>query len=161
MSRYRYLTAAAVLLFSAVCASSAIAASIIHVSLKDNGPEAAMADNMGMGLSADTSTAAMRVVVDAQTVPAGEITFAVTNDSKDLVHEMLVVKVADIGSQLPYNLDDARIDEDKAGSLGEVSELDPGKAGSLTLKLDPGTYALLCNMPGHFMTGMWTTISVK
>ena len=45
--------------------------------------------------------------------------------------------------------------------LGEVSELDPGKSGTLTLKLDPGTYMLFCNIPGHYMAGMWTTVTVK
>ena len=51
--------------------------------------------------------------------------------------------------------------EDAAGHLGEVSELDPGKSGSLSMKLDPGTYMLLCNVAGHYMAGMWTTITVK
>ncbi len=157
-----YPTASAVLLISALSASPAFAASTIHVSLKDSsGGDAPMADNMGMGISADASKAAMSVIPDARAVPAGDVTFEVTNNSTDLVHEMLVVKVADVGAPLPYNADDARIDEDKVQSLGEVSELDPGKSGSLTVKLDPGTYALLCNMPGHFMAGMWTTISVQ
>jgi uncharacterized cupredoxin-like copper-binding protein len=45
--------------------------------------------------------------------------------------------------------------------MGEVSELDPGKSGSLTLTLDAGTYMLFCNLPGHYMAGMWTFVTVK
>jgi uncharacterized cupredoxin-like copper-binding protein len=53
------------------------------------------------------------------------------------------------------------VNEDAAGHLGEVSELDPGQSGSLSMKLDPGTYMLFCNVPGHYMAGMWTTITVE
>jgi uncharacterized cupredoxin-like copper-binding protein len=42
-----------------------------------------------------------------------------------------------------------------------VSELDPGKSGALTITLEPGLYLLFCNVPGHFISGMWTTITVK
>jgi uncharacterized cupredoxin-like copper-binding protein len=56
---------------------------------------------------------------------------------------------------------ESRVNEDAAGHLGEVSELDPGQSGSLSMKLDPGTYMLFCNVPGHYMAGMWTTITVE
>jgi uncharacterized cupredoxin-like copper-binding protein len=72
-----------------------------------------------------------------------------------------VVKVADTNVQLPYDPNTDRIGEEKAGSLGEVSELDAGKTGTLTLTLDPGTYMLFCNLRGHYMAGMWTTITVQ
>ena len=36
---------------------------------------------------------------------------------------------------LPFVAADNRVDEDAAGHLGEVSELDPGKSGALTLTL--------------------------
>ena len=154
-------TTTAALLFTAVLASSAMAASTVHVSLTDDGTDAALAGDMGMGMSADMSKAIMHVAADIASVPAGDVTFEVTDASKSMVHEMLVVKVADASTQLPYDPASDRIDEDKAGSLGEVSELDAGKSGSLTLKLDPGTYLLFCNLRGHYMAGMWTTITVN
>lgn len=43
-----------------------------------------------------------------------------------------------------------RVDEDKAGDKGEVSELDPGKSGTLTVELKAGKYLLICNVPGHY-----------
>ena len=39
--------------------------------------------------------------------------------------------------------------------------LDPGKFGALSLDLKPFLYALFCNIPGHFMAGMWTTINLN
>jgi len=153
--------AAATALLTALLASSAFAASTVHVSLTDDGTDAALAGDMGMGMSADMSKAIMHVTADTAAVPAGDVTFEVTNASKSMVHEMLVVKVSDLATQLPYDAATDRIDEDKAGSLGEVSELDAGKTGSLTLTLEPGTYVLFCNLRGHYMAGMWTSITVN
>ena len=45
-------------------------------------------------------------------------------------------------SRSPIIDDEKRVDEDKAGDKGEVSELDPGKSGSLTVNLKPGIYLL-------------------
>lgn len=153
--------ATASLLLATLLASSAWAASTVHVSLNDVGMDAALAGDMGMGMSADMSKAIMSVTADTSSVSAGEVTFEVTNSSKSMVHEMLVVKVTDLATQLPYDAATDRIDEDKAGSLGEVSELDAGVTGSLTLTLEPGTYLLFCNLRGHYMAGMWTSITVN
>jgi uncharacterized cupredoxin-like copper-binding protein len=65
------------------------------------------------------------------------------------------------GKGPPYSDKDARFDEDAAGALGEVEELDPGKSGDLTLSLKPGKYALACNVPNHYANGMWTVLTVK
>lgn len=56
---------------------------------------------------------------------------------------MIVVPVADPKkTTLPYVSNENRVEEDAAGHLGEDSELDPGKTGSLTLNLKPGFYAV-------------------
>jgi len=44
--------------------------------------------------------------------------------------------------------------------LGEVSELDPGASGELGIDLAKGSYILYCNVPGHYMAGMWTILTV-
>ena len=59
------------------------------------------------------------------------------------------------GKAVPYDEQKGLIDEDAAGHLGEVSELEPGKSGALRLDLKPGRYALICNVPGHYVAGMW------
>lgn len=80
---------------------------------------------------------------------------------KTVMHEMIVATVADTKKPMPYNENESRVDEDKAGDVGEVSKLDPGKSGSLTITLKPGTYLLYCNVPGHYLSGMSTTVLVK
>jgi uncharacterized cupredoxin-like copper-binding protein len=61
---------------------------------------------------------------------------------------------------LPYLDAENRVDEDKAGDKGEVSELDPGTSGTLTVALKPGKYVLICNVPGHFDSGMWAEVDI-
>jgi len=66
----------------------------------------------------------------------------------------------DPSKALPYLANENRVDEDKSGDKGEVSELEPGKWGSLTVTLEPGKYLLICNVPGHYGAGMWTEFAV-
>ncbi len=147
---------------AATLSGSAMAASTVNVTLWDKGTNADMATNLGMNMGGgDMSKATVGVRAVPAAVKAGEVTFEVTNNSSETIHEMIVVPVHDAKSPLPYNEAESRVDEDAAGHLGEVSELDPGKAGALRLKLKPGKYLLFCNIPGHFANGMWTEVTVQ
>ncbi len=53
------------------------------------------------------------------------------------------------------------VDEDALDVKGEVSEKRPGKAGTITLNLRPGKYAMFCNVPGHYAAGMDGRLTVK
>ena len=145
----------------AVSASGAFAATIVKVDLWDKGAGTEMATTMAYGTAGmDMSKATMGVKATPVTAPAGVVSFEVTNTSKDTIHEMIVMYLADPAQALPYIAADSKVDEDKAGDKGEVSELDPGKNGTLTVALKPGKYLLICNVAGHFMAGMWTTFEV-
>ncbi len=147
------------------------AGTVVNVSLWDRGPgsmDAAMAASghgplLGLGMKhsgAAMPEAMMGVTATPDSVPAGEVTFEVVNDSKDTIHEMVVAPVPAGGQPLPYINDEERVDEEKAGHLGEVSELDAGQRGALRVTLKPGQYVLYCNIPGHYSAGMWTVITV-
>lgn len=156
------LAAVAVLAFG--CAGFAAQAATVKISLWDKGPDSATPDDahpMGLGSKGDMKMAMMGVKSDVKVVKAGSVTFEVTNASKDIVHEMILSPAPADGKILPYLADQYKVDEDAAGHLGEVSELDPGKSGSLTVDLKPGKYVLFCNIPAHFMGGMWTEITVE
>ncbi len=152
--------------FAATAAMPAAAAgTVVKVSLWDKGADAMDAlgtvAEMGMAMpGADMSKATMGVTAEPASAPAGEITFEVVNASKDAVHEMIVAPVTDPATPLPYDTQNQRVDEDTAGDLGEVSELDPGQSGALRLTLKPGQYILYCNVPGHYVLGMWTLFTV-
>ncbi len=147
-----------------ICATGlAQADAVVKASLWDKGGAMDMSKSMGlgMGMHADMGKAVMGIKLDAKAVAAGKVTFQVTNDSKETIHEMLVSPIASEDAVLPFVDGENRVDEEKSGDLGEVSELDPGKSGSLTLDLKPGYYVLFCNVPGHYMAGMWTVLKVE
>jgi len=100
------------------------------------------------------------VTTDVSSVKAGKISFEVVNDSKAMVHELLVIKVDDYTNTLPYNEKEGMVYEDKVTDFGEVSELEPGQSGNLTVNLAPGKYLLLCNIPGHYKMGMFADLLV-
>jgi uncharacterized cupredoxin-like copper-binding protein len=163
MSKLATFVFAAMFAAPLVLAGTALADATINVSLWDNNSNPDMSKSMGMmmGSKMDMSKAPMAIKLDTAEVAAGKVTFAVKNDSKETIHEMLVSPVRDKDTMLPFVEADNKVNEEASGDLGEVSELDPGKSGSLTLDLKPGLYVLYCNVPGHYSAGMWTTITVK
>jgi uncharacterized cupredoxin-like copper-binding protein len=144
---------------------AARAGTIVKVSLLDTGPTAMdtmdTAKPMGMAVKdADMTMATMMVKADPSTIPPGEVTFQAVNDSSELVHEMVIARIRDPKQPLPYSLESMEVDEDAAGFRGKVSELGPGQAAAVTIKVKPGTYMIYCNIAGHYMMGMWTLVTV-
>jgi uncharacterized cupredoxin-like copper-binding protein len=91
---------------------------------------------------------------------AGEVTLTVDNEGPD-AHELIVVR-AD-SDHLPLRSDGLTVDEEGLGNV-VVGGLEPGRPNSVrTLRLDltPGRYVFLCNMAGHYLGGMHTTVVVS
>jgi uncharacterized cupredoxin-like copper-binding protein len=86
---------------------------------------------------------------------AGQVVFTVTNTGA-VTHEMVVVSTAEAADHLAHG---GEASED--GSVGEVADLEPGDTKTLTLTLKPGHYALICNEPGHYNSGMHTDFVVE
>jgi uncharacterized cupredoxin-like copper-binding protein len=136
---------------------------VVNVTLSDMDHNIDLSKNLGfgMGMKADMSKAMMKIEADKFAVRAGLVTFKVTNVSKEMEHEMLVVPIADMQTPLPYDDKENRVDEEAAHDLGEVGDLAPGKSGELTIEMKPGLYMLLCNIPGHYGAGMWRVLAVQ
>jgi uncharacterized cupredoxin-like copper-binding protein len=148
----------------AITGSVAFAAgpAVIEVELTDSGADAVM----GVGLNmthpgVEMSMASFKVAAVPQVVSAGMVTFKVKNASGALIHEMIVARVNDPKNLPAYDKITGKVDEELVASLGEVPELEPGMSGSLSVDLQPGTYLLFCNLPGHYMAGMWSLINVR
>ena len=142
--------------------------SVIKVSLWDNGATSmnmpGHGEMMGMAMGKTGNGMPMApagIRVSSHTVSTGEVTFEVTNSSKQRVHEMVISPIKDTKTPLPYDKAGNKVNEDAAGHLGEVAELEPGKKGALKLTLKPGSYILYCNIPGHYALGMWTLLTVQ
>lgn len=153
--------------FMALLAGPAVSEtmSTIHVSMWDTGADSmAVTDNTHMigmmDMDEDMSEPTMGFTLDQAEVPAGEITLIATNDSEVFEHEMVVIPLVDPEAPLPMSEDENAVDEDAAGAIGEVPETAPGETGQVTLHLQPGTYALVCNVEGHYAMGMWSLLTV-
>lgn len=118
----------------------------IAVSLGESGP-----DSMYLRLSQDT-------------VAAGSVTFVVTNEGQK-EHEFIVIQTDTPAGDfplLPESEDaDHNFDEEAVGTaLDEVEALAAGDTGEITLTLEPGHYALVCNIRPHYEEGMWADFEV-
>ncbi|MDP8996580.1 MAG: plastocyanin/azurin family copper-binding protein [Pseudomonadota bacterium] len=143
-------------------ATPSVAGTTINVKLSDKGGTMDMSKGMGLGIGmhGDMKTAIMSIEIDKKTVKAGVVTFKVNNSSKDTIHELIVSPINNADETLPYLNNENRVDEEHGSHLGEVSELNGGASGALTITLKPGMYALFCNIPNHYMDGMWTLLTV-
>lgn len=114
----------------------------------------------GMMGGGATGMGMMSVRLDQSTIKAGKVHFLVTNWSRAMVHEMLVVAVENPNAPLPYDYGAARIPEEQVKVLGEVDALSANGSGTLDLELSSGTYLLLCNVAGHYASGMVASLTV-
>ena len=72
----------------------------------------------------------------------------------------MIIKTDMSADRLPIGTD-GNVDEEKLTSPGEKGDIAAGQTTDLTLTLPAGHYMLLCNLPGHFKTGMHTTFTVQ
>lgn len=103
----------------------------------------------------------MSVKLDANTINAGEVEFAVSNDAVSTDHEVILVALKTSDQKIAADTKKHRVDEGKLKTLGEAGGLKPGdkKVLKATLKLGV-TYALICNHKNHFELGMATRFTV-
>jgi uncharacterized cupredoxin-like copper-binding protein len=101
------------------------------------------------------------IKLDRASVPAGQVTFAVSNKGM-MLHEMIIIKTDLAANKLPLGRegDPTRVNEDKVTVSGEVADIDPARTKTGTFDLKPGRYLLICNQPGHFASGQWIVFQV-
>ena len=114
----------------------------------------------GYGMMGRGMMGGMSVRTNVASVKAGNVTFDVTNLSRSLVHEMIVVAVENPNAPLPYDYNAGQIPEKQVKMLGETEEMQPNAEKTITIDLKPGAYLLICNVPGHYAAGMWTPLTV-
>lgn len=163
MSRHLFSAGAAFAILICLPIAAANADSVVSVKLTDNGVTMDLSKSMGlgMGMKAGITKAAMGISINPKSVLHGKVKFNVTNSSNKVIHEMILSPISDEAKPLTYVDAENRVNEEASIHLGEVSELDPGKSGSLTVDVKPGKYILYCNLPGHYMAGMWTVLQVR
>lgn len=154
------------------CAAPALPGTVVNVTLADmHGAMGSGGGMMGPGMG---MAGMMRIIISPATVPPGQVSFRVINAGV-LSHELVVMPLAN--GQRPGQRaigPDDKVDE--AGSLGEASRTcgadrgddDPnnigiaaGASGWTTVTLAPGRFELICNITGHYRTGMYAELDVS
>ena len=107
------------------------------------------------------SVSEWNIGVSANESLAGEVNFSIKNEGA-IAHEFLVAKTTFGPGEIPLG-EDNRFDESLEGIevIDEIKEWDPGLTKDLSVNLEPGTYELLCNIAGHYKSGMHTMLTVR
>lgn len=127
---------------------------------------ACTADGGGSATTIDVTLQEWAVVVSDDSAPAGEVTFSITNDGPEDVHEFVVFMTDLDVDALPTD-DTGAVDEEADGIevIGEVEDVAVGDSAELTVTLEPGSYALVCNIysededEAHYQMGMRTAFT--
>lgn len=170
----------------AACAPPALAGAVVDVTASDmggmmgpgmnGGPMMGPGGMMGPGMmgppgprpnSPGMGMGMMRLTVNPTSVPAGQVSLRVTNNGT-LAHEVIVMPLGP-GQNPGQRPIGNNWEVDESGSLGEAAQtcgagegdgIAPGTLGWTTLTLAPGRYELLCNIAGHYGSGMYTELDV-
>lgn len=102
----------------------------------------------------------MFIRIDHDSVKAGKVEFDVANLSASELHELVVVAVDSPDAALPYDYNTWRVLEEQIKVIGETEEMKPDATAKLEMELTPGSYLLICNLPGHYAAGMVVPLTV-
>jgi uncharacterized cupredoxin-like copper-binding protein len=140
-------------------AASATACATAGTSPSSTPTATAVATSQPTGANPTIVLSEWKVAVPS-TLKAGKVTFTITNTGT-VPHELLVFK---------SDLDEAAYPKDSAGDivedgpgiklLSDGDNIDPGGSQTRTVDLSPGKYLFVCNIPGHFKSGMFTVVTV-
>ncbi len=105
------------------------------------------------------------LTLDRGAVPPGDVTFTVTNAGL-VPHGLIIFKTELPADGLPVvTQDNTTVIDESSPELErlqpEVDTLLGGGTRSITVRLTPGQYAVVCNDPDHYRNGMYAALSAK
>jgi len=109
------------------------------------------------------------VAPDPTSADAGEVTFSVINEGRE-IHEFVVVKTDLASGDLP-TVEDGSVDEEGEGiePVDEIEDIAAGSSQELKVDLESGQYVVFCNIvekengetESHYAKGMRTDFTVN
>ena len=137
-------------------------------SASGDGTSTAATGSTGSGGSTVDVTLQEFAVSAPASAAAGEITFDVTNDGPNDVHEFVVFKTDLAATDLPVDADGAVVEDGEGVEhIDEIEDIAVGDTQSLTVDLDAGSYVLICNIysedeqEAHYAEGMRIGFTVE
>ncbi len=105
--------------------------------------------------------------LDPVKVSAGKVYFLADNRGPDDPHELVIIKTDFEPDKLPVV--DGRVPEDQVDLIGEIEAFAPKSKASGVFDLEPGKYAIICNIAevedgeieSHYELGMRTSFTVE
>jgi uncharacterized cupredoxin-like copper-binding protein len=96
------------------------------------------------------------------------VTFSVTNDGPDDIHEFVILRTDLDPADLPTD-EHGAVTEDGEGIevVDEIEDIPVGETQEVTVDLEAGSYVLLCNIysedeqEAHYAEGMRTAFDVE
>jgi len=115
--------------------------------------ESSVDDPLEVASTVDVELADYAISVEGDSVPAGVVTLSVLNQDR-APHDVVLVATDLPADRLPTN--GIRVDERslEIEIRARTPSLQPGTTGSLTAKLTPGLYTLVCTVPHHYAREM-------
>ena len=89
-------------------------------------------------------------------IPAGKVTFNFINNGA-MTHELVILRTDAPAAFLAVDRLGVPI---QTSSVARFNPLAPGTHESVTLGLAPGRYAIVCDHPGHYASGMYAGFTV-
>jgi len=140
---------------------------ILAACTANDGGGSASAGGGDGGTTVDVTLQEWAVVVSEDSVPAGDVTFAITNEGPEDVHEFVIFRTDLDAAELPTD-ENGVVDESGEGIevVDEVEDVAVGASEELTVTLDAGNYVLVCNIysedeqEAHYQQGMRTPFTV-
>jgi uncharacterized cupredoxin-like copper-binding protein len=115
----------------------------------------------GGATTVDVTLQEWAVVPEAESAPAGDVTFVVTNDGPEDIHEFVVLATDLAPGDLPVDEHGAVTEEGEGIEVvDEIEDISVGDTQELTVTLAAGNYVLLCNIysadedEAHYQMGM-------
>lgn len=101
----------------------------------------------------------LKIDASVPSVPAGTVTFNVTNKGST-AHDLILIKTDLAQDKLPSDpADPSRAQV--TGSLATTGQMAVATTKSFSRALTAGNYVLICNEPGHYVSGMHMAFTVK
>jgi len=142
-------------------AAAAITSLVVVGCTTDDASPGAAGDDGGEATVVAVSLQEWSVVPAQSSAPAGDVTFEVTNDGPEDIHEFVVLRTDLDPADLPVD-EDGVVGEEGEGIevIDEIEDIPVGDSQDLTVSLDAGNYVLLCNIwspeeaEAHYQMGM-------